>query len=409
VISHQSRPIYRRLCQLSWAELIQHRNRRVTTESALVMSCMVPNMHNASKPSFKPELCYLFKAVPREIRDEIYRLVLCSPTGIILFHRLPAPWNEPFGSRYRIFTRDDTGQEEICLSFIRTCKQIYEEVGDMFWKHNAVDLSMIPGGYSILPFGYVIVRLQSVELDLIIGDDVRQHGQLLERLERDMAAVQRWNEKYALNKVTLNLRESSSTASHSPNYMMGKLFRLTKLMHRSPRIFRKYRKIISQTRRNFNLPGSGGVKQRLVIAAGDCYPFNKAGFPGRWIPACRGDPMELLGVLHKAWGGSLWFDGREVYRHGKELIQVFQRFPEGEPARPEDIFYLREEVKQAREMWFGEGDFDQAFKEEVQRMQRLMAHGPTKEDMEEVKQRVRIQFGPDQSSIRLFETRYLFT
>src|SRR3954470_9573935 len=55
--------------------------------------------------------------LPREIRDQIYTLVLASPSGVVSL----LPW---------------TADVARSLRLLRTCKQIHRECKDIIWQHN---------------------------------------------------------------------------------------------------------------------------------------------------------------------------------------------------------------------------------------------------------------------------------
>src|SRR4051794_17736511 len=57
------------------------------------------------------------EVLPREIRDQIYTLVLASPSGIVSL----LPW---------------TADVARSLRLLRTCKQVHRECKDIIWQHN---------------------------------------------------------------------------------------------------------------------------------------------------------------------------------------------------------------------------------------------------------------------------------
>ncbi|KAK0100828.1 hypothetical protein ONS95_007276 [Cadophora gregata] len=81
--------------------------------------------------------------LPREIRDEIYSWILISPTGYVRPINTghsptdPMPANPQFTySHHTPFQR--TSSESISFTILRTCRQIYVEAKDVFWKNNII-------------------------------------------------------------------------------------------------------------------------------------------------------------------------------------------------------------------------------------------------------------------------------
>src|SRR4051794_5284840 len=83
--------------------------------------------------------------LPPEIRDTIYRFILQSPTGIITLSKSSYRLRPV---RYRIHTCDDDQPETISLSFLRTCKQIYNECNHKLWKWNVLDIEHLKSLHS---------------------------------------------------------------------------------------------------------------------------------------------------------------------------------------------------------------------------------------------------------------------
>lgn len=110
--------------------------------------------------------------LPLEIREHIYDYVLSSPNGVVQLVRSYIHPKPGAPIRYRIFVADSGLEGEIRLSFIRTCKQIYDECTDRFWAKNTLDLeSIISGGTrggAKIPklLDSLKLKVQAVQLDI---------------------------------------------------------------------------------------------------------------------------------------------------------------------------------------------------------------------------------------------------
>lgn len=80
--------------------------------------------------------------LPIEIRGQIYEEVFTSPTGLIY---LKAEWGLMMTPQYTITGDEDGRSEQIQMSFLRTCKQIYHECTDMVWKCNTLEVGRLVG------------------------------------------------------------------------------------------------------------------------------------------------------------------------------------------------------------------------------------------------------------------------
>ncbi|PVH83795.1 hypothetical protein DL98DRAFT_585263 [Cadophora sp. DSE1049] len=81
--------------------------------------------------------------LPREIRNEMYSWILVSLTGYVrpiipgLLPNNPVPSKPQFTyNHHKPFHR--TSSESISFTILRTCRQVYEEAKDMFWKNNII-------------------------------------------------------------------------------------------------------------------------------------------------------------------------------------------------------------------------------------------------------------------------------
>jgi hypothetical protein len=85
--------------------------------------------------------------LPREIRDQIYLMVLCSPTGYVTL----LPYDEAARTHFRVhhFLPWKTPEynlsleSSINLALLQTCRQLYWECKDIFWKENRVWVSTV--------------------------------------------------------------------------------------------------------------------------------------------------------------------------------------------------------------------------------------------------------------------------
>jgi hypothetical protein len=68
------------------------------------------------------------QVIPLEVRFKIYKEVLTAPYRVIYLTRISSD-----GSCYKIGKEGPNGFEKVRLSFLRTCKEIYEECKDKLW------------------------------------------------------------------------------------------------------------------------------------------------------------------------------------------------------------------------------------------------------------------------------------
>jgi len=84
----------------------------------------------------------LLQLFPPEVRLKIWSEVLTSPSAIIKLLNM-----NPKSKQYQICDFHDFGQM-IKLSFLRTCKAIYNEAKDLVWQVNTLDIESSRRGYT---------------------------------------------------------------------------------------------------------------------------------------------------------------------------------------------------------------------------------------------------------------------
>lgn len=277
---------------------------------------------------------YIF---PPEIRNYIYEYVLGSPSGVITLSRSQYR-QRPI--RYRIYTcegenaiywANPDAPEEIHLSFLRTCKVIYEECRDLLWIHNTLDIESLrhetkkDGGLAKSIHKGIKHNVRSVALDV----DLLAFGDFeltLERLDRWS-----WAQDGKMRSVTLNLREKFSdnpwVLSHRNLRKLVKLRTLALRPHsetdsdsdsldRDPAYYNDCLDVMSESSL---YKGLSNVARRICIKTENAKWSRKQGFPRRVIMASEGDPEALLKDLSFAWSAEVEMDGVVCYRSGECL------------------------------------------------------------------------------------------
>lgn len=80
----------------------------------------------------------LLQILPLEVASKSTKIFLPPRTALYTFKK---PSDD--GPRYRILTCGQHGFEELRLSFLRTCREIYEECKDKIWIWNTLDLECV--------------------------------------------------------------------------------------------------------------------------------------------------------------------------------------------------------------------------------------------------------------------------
>jgi hypothetical protein len=101
-------------------------------------SVRAPRSHKIASPLLR---------LPREIRDQICLMALCSPTGYVIL----LPYDEAARTHFRVqhFLPWKTPEynlsleSSINLALLQTCRQLYWECKDIFWKVNRVWVSTV--------------------------------------------------------------------------------------------------------------------------------------------------------------------------------------------------------------------------------------------------------------------------
>lgn len=277
--------------------------------------------------------------LPPEIRDQIFRYVLVSPTGAITLTR--ASYRQ-LPLRYKIFAADSDNPELLTLSLLRTCKQIYVESKHTFWRWNTLDIEELKHqhsreGNSIRGLPVLLTsQVQNIRMDadFICRREAQPNQELHAGLEvtRNLRELSKWR---SLKELTVVLRDKFDVQD-PVNFSHEKLKRLMDMRQQGEKLgvdplteateFQLlYKLCLLSFVRAFRSPSENRVpsqslahvKRNLVINTG--LSTWRKGMPTRSMNPEKGDPNEMLQELHAAFGGSLWFDGRLIFERGFKM------------------------------------------------------------------------------------------
>lgn len=286
---------------------------------------------------------YIF---PPEIRNHIYKYVLGSPSGVITLSRSQYR-QRPI--RYRIYTCEGENAtywespgapEEIHISFLRTCKAIYEECRELLWVYNTLDIESLrhetkkDGGLAKSLHKGIRHNVRSVALDADLLTALGDFEETIQRLYRWS-----WTQDGKMRSVTLNLRDKFSdnpwVLSHKN---LRKLVKLRTLAMRPysqtnsepesdsdspaqhPVIYHDCLDMMSESRQDGAL---SDVARRICIKTENAKWSKRQGFPRRVIMANEGDPEALLKDFSRAWNAEVEMDGVVCYRNGECLDETW--------------------------------------------------------------------------------------
>jgi hypothetical protein len=292
--------------------------------------------HPAPKDMARPTLTTL----PRELRDRIFEFVLSSPTGKI---RLQDSFIRPLP--YFMAYEGYNSRATINLSFLRTCRLINDECKHRLWDYNTLDLATQSRAYSGLYFfkGYlqslktqdsaVKLHVRHVSLDVEFfhekyQPDVEMEGvRAFDTILRELA---NWSREGRLESICLRICHQyvwhkgwgQTFFAHDHLKELLNRRRMEEIAKPETRPYQAYLDVMKKTTQE------GGslshIDRTIVIKTGSPEFFPRGGFPSRSFVAENGDPMDLLGDLNSAWGGSLLVDGVLSYQTGALVGPVFE-------------------------------------------------------------------------------------
>jgi hypothetical protein len=155
----------------------------------------------------------LLNYLPREIRDQIYTIVLASPTGLLclpvsrvpridklgLHHMVDCFRLVPFDSEEDLPWNDES---RIKLSLHRVCKQVHAEVESLLWQLNSIRLVRPTELRYFFPWPTLVTQLrqylQYIEMDL----ELFQPRYFLDT-QRALETFVEWSRKGSLKGCTL--------------------------------------------------------------------------------------------------------------------------------------------------------------------------------------------------------------
>jgi hypothetical protein len=267
-----------------------------------------------------PSISNILTTLPLEVHHQIYILILTSPNGFIkilsdisrqipnldsLPSFVPTPSYPAHYSSWR-FTLPTN------LSFIRTCKQLYQETLGIFWKVNTLVLEPLPTGF--LEAHPMLRSLPIVHVRLDIDISSNQTWQT----EQTLKLTTRWVREGRLRSVTLYLTtdiiDLASTQLSHPYDGRSMLFREYRgLLRRAGNGYVKSveRKMVLETR----WEDMDAQEQAMVFRRTNGSGVSKLRYRELW---------HTVRDLHKAFGGELWQDGKLCFKDHEQVAQVFE-------------------------------------------------------------------------------------
>jgi hypothetical protein len=275
---------------------------------------------------------HILKSLPREVRDKIWINVLESSTGYIMLRRNNLEHREEFRI-FPVFEVYSPSSKEVSilvcgiirLSFLRTCKQIYEETKGMFWRHNT--LVLMPGEYILGSKTLDFNQIMHVRFDVELRELWERSD--LKRTEKTLRMFGVWARDGNLRTISLNptpglmnilgvvdLRRFGEPHILPHNGSLN--------ANGGKKVFKEYLAIFRKA------SGEKGylaeLDRRVVINTGWQH-FTPEG----QVSAIRsGNPisdfqglLDTLKDLHDAFGGELWQDGTLCHKDHTEIARPF--------------------------------------------------------------------------------------
>jgi hypothetical protein len=265
--------------------------------------------------------------LPLELRTQIYTYLFTTPKSRIELVKTSSRASGP-DARYKILPPTSDGGDELVLSFLRTCKQIYAETKNLLWQHNTLHLFSVldPPREGIISSlsPSISTNVQSVSLDI----DLIFHKTLSGRLifGHNLSTLASWVHDGRLSSITLTAR-SIIGSTHLTHRQLEKI--LSRRIH--PVHSLTYREYLKELQLGTDTHSAlSTINRRLVI---DTTPpaLSAPSFRPRPI---RGNPMDMLQEVASAWGGRLEVNGVLVFQDGQAVEDVFL-----EQREPKQYFY----------------------------------------------------------------------
>jgi hypothetical protein len=256
--------------------------------------------------------------LPLELRTQIYSYLFTTPKSRIELVKTSSRGVSHLGTRHKILPLNEDGGEEIRLSFLRTCKQIYAETKHLLWQHNTLHLESI-----LYPVREGIIdpvvmtgfkhHVQSVQLDIDLIFDKSLSGRLI--FGHNLSMLATWATEGHLSSITLTARSMMG----SNNLTHRQLERI--LIHRRhPNHGLIYRDYLKDLELGTSIRSSlSTIKRRLVIDTGAPMLEAATWRPRQPIRSRCGNPMDMLSEVATAWGGRLEVNGVLAYEDGKPV------------------------------------------------------------------------------------------
>jgi hypothetical protein len=257
-------------------------------------------------------------SVPLELRTQIYSYLFSTPKNRIELVKIAYGGASGPGTPRKILPPHEDGGEEIRLSFMRTCRQIYAETKDLLWRYNTLCLETVlqPQREGIID-STIVARfkhqVQSVQLDFDPTFDKTWESRQV--FGHNLSILASWVTEGCLQSITLAVRSMNGSTNLTPR-------QLEKVLSHRKRvvlgvIYNEYlEELKCGTRESSPL---STINRRLVIDAGTPVFAATTWRPRQPISSLWGDPMEMLRELANAWGGRLEVNGLTAYADGEPI------------------------------------------------------------------------------------------
>jgi hypothetical protein len=255
--------------------------------------------------------------LPLELRTQIYSYLFTTPKSRIELVQTFSRRVLNLG-RHKILPLYEDGGEEIRLSFLRTCKQIYAETKHLLWQYNTLHLESIlnPAREGIID--HIIVtgfkhHVQSVQLDIDLIFDKTVSGRLV--CGHNLSILATWVTEGHLSSIAL-VAKSMGGSNHFTHRQLERI-----LSHRKQADHGlTYRGYLKELQLGTYVHSSlSTIKRRLVIDTGTPMLEAKTWRPRQPIRSRCGNPMDMLSEVATAWGGRLEVNGVLAYEDGEPV------------------------------------------------------------------------------------------
>ena len=257
-------------------------------------------------------------SLPLELRTQIWSYLFTTPKDRIELVEIKHGGALDAGVAHKILPPQGDGGEEIRLSFLRICKQMYAETKDLLWQYNTLRLESVlqPVREGIID-STIVARFQhhvrSVQLDIdLLFDKTWADRQVF---GHNLSILASWATEGRLQSITLAARSMNGS-----NRLTHRQLELV-LSHRRRRIheliYRDYLKELGAGTCKSNPLST--IKRRLVIDTGTPNFEATTWRPRQLIRSRCGNPMDMLRELADAWGGRLEVNGLLAFEDGNPV------------------------------------------------------------------------------------------